>query len=351
MLTPETKKAHKEDRLNILISISYGGGRGAGHLSRTFYYLHQLALRTSIIATFIIDSDSSSLANERRQKEGSNDLKVNYISAPEAREAAKTKGGKIYDILMIDRCSLDPKLFRLKDYCKKVVVIADGLDNEYLPLADLIIDFNYGAERLMTGYQELSTKNCKLLLGWEYAPIKADAERLDERFLHRVESQSPQVEVLISMGSEDPLGFTEKALRALSNSRLLQDVRKVKVVEGPLFKRYISNSYSFDFETVKAPPTLHDDYINADLCISTGGVSTWERISALLPTRLVPYSERQRSILLPLHEMGIIQIFQDFTTLCEDPINMQKHLEQIKAMCKIPLGSRAHEAITSILER
>jgi len=334
----------------VCLSVTYGGSKGGGHLARVRYYLRELTFRTPIAVTLIIDNDSVDLLEISNPRLIHEALITRPMHVQEVDDHFLNNEVGGFDLLLIDRCEASPAVLKLVPYSKKVVVISDSTDNPYLCIADLLVDFNYGAEQLVVHYQQYVRNECRLLLGWTYAPIKPDLVNAQEAFDHRWKRLSPPWEVLISMGSEDPLGFTEQALVALQDSCLAQDVNNVKVVEGPLFNRNISYSDSLPLNVLSAPQSLQEHYASADLCISTGGVSTWERLCANLPTRLVPYSDLQRTILMPLHEMGLIQLFPDFASLCSEPIDPQKHLEQIELMGRIPLGSKSQDVITSMLE-
>lgn len=335
--------------LQVYLSIAYGGTRGGGHLARVRNYLEALAFRIPIALTLIIDDDSIALLQASHSTWQQTSLIIRYISIQELMDAKSNCSDIWFDILVIDRCQPSSALTSFASCGRKVLVISDTIDNPYLALADLVVDFNYGAEHSKLLYQQLVPSRCKLLLGWEYAPIQPDRVAAKEALPARRRQLSPPWELLITMGSEDPLGFTEMALNALIDSSLAQDVANIKVIQGPLFNRDLSASYPLPLNIIRAPEALQQHYAEADLCISTGGVSTWERLRAKLPTRLVPYSKLQQKILLPLHEIGLIEIFPGFTSLCAQSMNPLSLIRQIESMCQIGLGSRAEEVITGMI--
>jgi spore coat polysaccharide biosynthesis predicted glycosyltransferase SpsG len=337
--------------LQVCLSITYGGSRGGGHLSRARYYLDILSSLNPITLTLVIDRDSKDLLTASQTQWEDTPYCPRYISAEELIQDHPCIPDLEFDLLLVDRCEPSNVPELLASFSKKVMVISDSIDNPFLPLADLVVDFNYGAEQYKSFYQRTVSSGCMVLLGWEYAPIKPGAASSKDRLLNRINRLSPPWKILITMGAEDPLGFTEKALTALSLSDFSKDLASVKVVQGPLFKRQLSCTLPLPLTILKAPKKLEEYYLDADLCISTGGISTWERLCARLPTRLVPYSQMQHDILAPLQQRRLIELFSDFTSLFTQPLNPAILLEQIEAMCKITLGSRSQEVVMSMLDR
>lgn len=335
--------------LQVYLSVSYGGARGGGHLARARKYLEALSSRIPIELTLIVDVDSSALLQATDSSWQQEYIRVQYITAQELIRGMTSATVKEIDMLIIDRCYPSTSILSLASSSEKVVVISDSTDNPYLSVAALLIDFNYGAEHLESLYRELVPSKCKLLLGWQYAPIEPNSVSTTKDHQARLRQSSQPWKLLITMGSEDPLCFTEKALNALNSSSLAQGVASIKVIQGPLFNRNLSDDHPLPVTIVRAPETLEPYYAEADLCISTGGVSTWERLSAHLPTRLVPYSNLQRKILMPMHELGLIQLFPSFKSLCSESVDRLKLIEQIEAMRRIDLGTKSEEVITCMM--
>lgn len=337
--------------LRVYASIAFGGARGGGHLARVSYYLAQLARHTPIEVTFVVDNESAALLHTRA-----------YISLPGVSTtqpistqqlASKKANGKDagVDLLIIDRCLLNLDLLKFASRSFKVLVISDSTDNPYIRVADILVDINHGSERLELLYREQAPVECIYLLGWEYAPIQpCPIELAKDLQARRLRLLAPPWHMLLTMGSEDPLGFTEIALEALVGSRLAQDLAKLTVIKGPLYNREIANSYSLPMEIVESPKNLNQYYAEADLCISTGGVSTWERLRAGLPSRVVAYSKLQKKILMTLHEMGLLQIFSTFEALCSESLNPDRHIKEMDLMCNITLGTKCEDVIYSIIE-
>jgi spore coat polysaccharide biosynthesis predicted glycosyltransferase SpsG len=335
--------------LHVYLSVAYGGAKGGGHLARVRKYLEALSLRIPVELTLIIDVDSSALLQVTHSSWQQRFIGVHYITARELMSGRTSVAVKEIDILIIDRFHQSTSLLALASSCKKVVVISDNTDNPYLSVAGLLIDFNYGAEHLESLYREQVPSECKLLLGWQYAPIEPNSISTPKDHQARGRRTYQPKELLITMGAEDPLCFTEKALNALNGSNLAGGVTNIKVIQGPLFNRNLSDDNPLPITIIRAPESLQPYYAEADLCISTGGVSTWERLSAQLPTRLVPYSKLQRKILMPMHEQGLIQLFPDFKSLCSESMNRLKLIEQIGAMRRIDLSTKSEKVITCMM--
>jgi spore coat polysaccharide biosynthesis predicted glycosyltransferase SpsG len=339
-----------KDHLQICASLAYGGTKGGGHLARVRYFLERLSQYCTIHLTIVVDHESINLIHAKESIPWESGIKCRYCLADEVCQGENREGKScIYDLLIIDRTHESILISHLAACCQRIMVIADGAENPYVSIADLLIDFNYGAEHALHSYRSYARPECKLLLGWAYAPIGCTMSH-DLQVDERSKRLDMPLHILIAMGTEDPLYFTEQALAALVDAKLAEQLSCVTAIEGPLFNRVIGRDYPFPMTVIKAPPSLQPYYEKADLCIATGGVSTWERLKAHLPSRIVAYSNLQMTILQPLHAAGLIELYPDFPSLCNASLQPSRLKDQLAKMDTITLGSRVNAVISSILQ-
>jgi spore coat polysaccharide biosynthesis predicted glycosyltransferase SpsG len=339
-----------KDHLHICVSLAYGGNKGGGHLARVRYFLERLGQYCTIHLTMAVDHESINLIHAKESIPWGSGITCRYCLADEVCQV-EDRGGKsyTYDLLIIDRTLEGILISHLAACCQRIIVIADCVDNPYVSIADLLIDFNYGAEHALHSYRSYARPECKMLLGWAYAPIGCTISH-DLHVDERLKRLDMPLHLLITMGTEDPLYFTEQALAALVDAKLAEQISCVTAIEGPLFNRVISRDYPFPMTVIKAPSSLQPYYEKADICIATGGVSTWERLKAHLPSRIVAYSNLQKTILQPLHAAGLIELYPDFPSLCSASLQPSRLKNQLAKMDTITLGSRVDDVISSILQ-
>lgn len=215
----------------------------------------------------------------------------------------KTLGVKP-DWLVVDHYALDSRWeHALCPLVGRIFVIDDLADRTHG--CDLLLDQNLFAD-MQTRYTGKVPKDCRLLLGPEYALLQPIYAELHDRIPPR---EGPVQRILISFGGADRDNLTGRALAAfLSLNRPDIDVDVVISDSSP---------YTSEIRTKAAGhanihlhgnlPTLAPLMTRADLAIGAAGTTSWERLCLGLPALVVTLAENQRPIADELHRQGLIR--------------------------------------------
>lgn len=208
------------------------------------------------------------------------------------------------DWLVVDHYALDQNWeIALQGHYKKLMVIDDLSDRAHC--CDLLLDQNWIGNDSGTRYQELVPTHCECCLGPKYALLRPEYAQMRESMPRR---DGRVGRVLVFMGGSDPTNETGKALEALMHSDLAH--LKVDVVLGPNHL----NVEGIGAQAACRPgttvyqdiPTLADLMAHADLMISAGGATTWERMCLGLPAIVVSIASNQTKINEALMAAGYI---------------------------------------------
>ena len=216
-------------------------------------------------------------------------LGVDWLT--DAQETRQFLADKKLDWLILDHYALDYRWeSALRSYCKRMMVIDDLADRRHD--CDLLLDQNYGssAER----YAGLLPAECTQLHGPEFALLKPIyAQRRVEQSV-----RSGKIErVLIYFGGGAvPMNLTGMALRAFQTPQLKEI--ELDVVVGSIY------AHKAELEDAAASrgrahiheqlPDLSKLMTKADLAISAGGATTWERCCLGLPSIIISIADNQR---------------------------------------------------------
>jgi UDP-2,4-diacetamido-2,4,6-trideoxy-beta-L-altropyranose hydrolase len=206
------------------------------------------------------------------------------------------------DWLIIDHYDIDISYEApLRDHVKKIMVIDDLANREHD--CDLLLDQNYSKND--NRYNGLVPENCIQLLGPEYAILRPQFQKPRGNLRKRDGGVN---RILLFMGGVDSKDITSKALRAIH--MLDRSDIAIDVVIGNL------NPYHDEIKilTSKIPNTtcyqnvenMAELMSSADLCIGSGGTTTWERCSVGLPTITIIIAENQKNISENLDTEGAV---------------------------------------------
>jgi UDP-2,4-diacetamido-2,4,6-trideoxy-beta-L-altropyranose hydrolase len=204
--------------------------------------------------------------------------------------------------LVVDHYGLDRRWERaLRGHARRIMAIDDLADRAHD--CEMLLDQNLANPR-HARYRQLLPSGATQLLGCQYALVGAEFARLRAAALARRRGQLERV--LISMGGSDPSNDTARALDGLQRSRCAGIA--VDVVIGA------ANPHRAALETrcSRVPGcVLHvqttrmaDLMTQADLAISGGGSTTWERCALGLPAIAVSQSEDQVAIARAMADAG-----------------------------------------------
>ncbi|MDP2167685.1 MAG: UDP-2,4-diacetamido-2,4,6-trideoxy-beta-L-altropyranose hydrolase [Thermodesulfovibrionales bacterium] len=186
----------------------------------------------------------------------------------------------------------------IKDMGHRLLVI-DDMAHLTRYHADIILNQNYGAERLI--YKALP--ETRFLFGPKYALLRKE-------FLHygdfKREIPQKAEKLLVTMGGADADNCTGKVLRSL------------KLIDLPLHVKVVVGASNPHYESLKsaAPDSRHRiEFVRnvedmsplmawADIAVSAGGTTTWELAFMGLPTALCIIADNQEPAVRALEKDG-----------------------------------------------
>ena len=208
----------------------------------------------------------------------------------DAEETIALLGDSKPDWLIVDHYGLDANWEnQLRPYVKHIMVIDDLADRKHD--CDVLLDQNYslnGIER----YQRKISDHAKRLLGPEYGLLRPEYRKARQD--QQIRNGTIQ-KVLIFMGSSDPQNLTAMALSAFKQPELISIFLDLVIgVNYPKEKEIRAECNTRGrAECHTMLPHLADLMAGADLCIGSGGSTTWERLCMGLPTIVITTGENQ----------------------------------------------------------
>ncbi len=208
------------------------------------------------------------------------------------------------DWLVVDHYALDQRWeSALQPHYKKLMVIDDLADRPHR--CDLLLDQNWFGDDTPTRYRNLVPPHCKCHLGPEYALLKPEYAQLRESMPLR---DGTVRRVLVFLGGSDPTNQTSKVLAALMQPSFAH--LQVDVVIGPNHpdvEGIAAQATTRSGTTLhQSLPTLAHLMSRADLMISAGGSTTWERLCLGLPAVVISVAANQTSTNVALMNAGYI---------------------------------------------
>jgi UDP-2,4-diacetamido-2,4,6-trideoxy-beta-L-altropyranose hydrolase len=221
------------------------------------------------------------------------------------------------DWLVLDHYAFDARWQRVaKPYGTRLMVIDDLADRPHD--CDLLLDQNLGQEK--ANYKGLVPDACTFLMGPQYALLRPDFLEVREQALARRAKQDFR-QLLITMGGVDRVDATSVVLGALRDAPLPKDLC-ITVVMGstaPALKRVqsLAKRMPWPTEVVVDVTNMAMRMAAADLAISTGGGTTWERLFLQLPSLVMPIADNQVTYLKLLERLNLLALFNGPTELLE----------------------------------
>lgn len=207
------------------------------------------------------------------------------------------------DWVVVDHYGLDAEWeASLRNRVKKILVIDDLANRRHD--CDILLDQNLYGD-MKTRYKELVPDHCLIFLGPRYVLLRN--EFMEAR--KKIRDRSGIVRrVLIFFGGSDPFNITTKTINALLMLKRSSISADVVVGSANPHKEQVR-------ELCEALPnvTYHcqidnmaELMVRADLCIGSGGATTWERCYMGLPTITINYAQNQENAIKELDKTGII---------------------------------------------
>ncbi|ANK80008.1 MAG: UDP-2,4-diacetamido-2,4,6-trideoxy-beta-L-altropyranose hydrolase [Rhizobiales bacterium NRL2] len=198
----------------------------------------------------------------------------------------------------------------------RLMVIDDLADRPHE--CDLLLDQNLGRE--LGDYNGLVPDHCICLVGPRYVLLRPEFVVARPHALARRAEQALR-QLLITMGGVDRTDATSFVLRALREAPLPEDLR-ISVVMGsaaPALQRVrlLAQDMPWPTEVAVDVTDMAARMAAADLCISAGGGTTWERLFLQLPSFVTSIAENQEDYLRFLERRNLVAYFQRSTELID----------------------------------
>ncbi len=212
------------------------------------------------------------------------------------------------DWIVVDHYALDENWhYKLRPYCKRIMVIDDLADRKYQ--CDILLDQTFGRQKI--DYLPLVPSGCELLLGSKYALLRSEFIQWRGYSLRR--RFRPQFKrLLINMGGVDINNITGKVVKELQTCILPREVHIIIVMRGksPHLENVqdIANSLPYEVEIKTDVCNMAEIMANADIAIGASGSSTWERCCMGLPTIQIIIAKNQIFLAKMLESYGLVKL-------------------------------------------
>jgi len=203
------------------------------------------------------------------------------------------------DWLIVDHYDLDKKWeTEMRSFTDRIMVIDDLANRQHD--CDLLLDQTHG--RTVDDYKELVPKNCRLLLGTDYALIASQFGKLRTSSLQRRKKNYHLKNILISMGGFDPNHVMEFVLNAIQQLKI---DKSINIMLG----KHVDQS------------TFANMMLSADLAIAAGGTTSWERCCLGVPTVMITIADNQLNNANKLNQIGAVNYLGHYNQITSEKIN------------------------------
>jgi UDP-2,4-diacetamido-2,4,6-trideoxy-beta-L-altropyranose hydrolase len=210
------------------------------------------------------------------------------------------------DLLVIDHYAIDIRWEKiLRSHVRRIMVIDDLADRSHE--CDFLLDHNWFGDDMSHRYLGLIPEHCIIMLGPQYALLRPEYEVLRSLMPPRdVEVRR----VLVFLGGSDPTNETSKVIVALKHPELMHLLVDVVIGANHPDPLGIVGEAEARHGTFvhRDLPSLAGLMMRADLMISGGGVTTWERMCLGLPTVVICIAENQVEMNHALSRGGYIEL-------------------------------------------
>ncbi|MBA3564601.1 MAG: UDP-2,4-diacetamido-2,4,6-trideoxy-beta-L-altropyranose hydrolase [Gammaproteobacteria bacterium] len=275
---------------------------GSGHLARCRLLAGEL-MRHGIRCTFLIESTPESLRRSL-EAEGHPVVRLPPERSVDAEYLAETFASDGFPLLVVD--SDAPEFYEANWQqsirTRGIWLMMMTFRHDCHFSADLVLNQN-----LLALYQRYSTEpHAELLLGPRYAMLADEFRHLHDAPLR---DRSKPRSLLVTFGGADRQNLTLRVMDALA--QLEPPPERVMVIVGSLYARLpelrvlLSEIGHLNPELVIDTKRMPDLMSEADLAISSGGLTAWELACAGVPNVIVSSSERERQTAMLLHREGL----------------------------------------------
>lgn len=291
---------------------------GLGHLMRCVALADELK-REGCTVTFLCRALEGNLIEsvehkvivlEKNDDFQSDDLYLNWLGATQGQDAKQTIKvmPKMTDLLVVDSYALGQYWHqKLRAHTKKILVIDDLADRQFD--CDILLNQNLGVEEKV--YEGRVPRDCKLLLGCNYALLRPEFSETRTKALEKRRYNTGIENILVSLGGCDIDNVTYDILQQLDNKFNIVVVLGKTSPNIKMIKAYAKNK---NIEVIVDANNMSELMLNADIAIGAGGSTSWERCCLGLPTLLYVLADNQRDAAERLEALGAAIIINNLKT-------------------------------------
>jgi UDP-2,4-diacetamido-2,4,6-trideoxy-beta-L-altropyranose hydrolase len=308
-------------------------GLGLGHLKRCLALGHVLRSRGAGVHFFLRGNDVDGAELAAVQGFSSTTLALGATQGEVADATAFVHAARSVrtarpDVVVVDHYGLGARWQRAVRGALDVRMAAiDDLGDRQHDV-DVLVDHNLCSD---TKYASRISAEAHLLTGPRYALLGPTYTTTPHN-----EAAAQVRSIGICMGGADALNLNETALdacRALAGFG--GDIEIATTTANPHLERLRARLLTDPRTRLSLDqPDLAAFFARHDLHIGAGGGSTWERCCLGAPTLAVIAADNQRPVLLPLRELGVLELVDD------DPATADPMARALQAL----LGDARHRA-------
>ncbi|MEW5744459.1 MAG: glycosyltransferase [Nitrospirota bacterium] len=174
----------------------------------------------------------------------------------------------------------------ITDQAVRACVCFDALIPRHL---DLVVNWDVTAPTL---YEKSPFSKTKFLLGSEYVilPMEFDYGRIEQRVYRETRDK-----LLIAMGGADELNFTQKVVDVLIQNAIAMEL-KIIIGSGYEYRYELEKSLDASplrYEIKQNVTHMFDEYMQCDIAIGAGGLTSYELVATRTPAILIATYEHQ----------------------------------------------------------
>lgn len=304
--------------MNIVFRVDSSVQIGLGHLMRCVALGDELKQKGCNV-TFLCKALEGNLIElvehkvivlEKNDNFQSDDLFLNWLGATQEQDAKETIKvmPKMTDLLVVDSYALDQIWHqKLRPHTKKILVIDDLANRKFD--CDILLNQNLGVEEKV--YEGRVPRDCKLLLGCNYALLRPEFSEIRAKALEKRHQTTKIENILVSLGGSDIDNVTYDILQQLDSRFNIVVVLGKTSPYNKMIKAYAKNK---NIEVIIDANNMSELMLNADIAIGAGGSTSWERCCLGLPTLLCVLAVNQRGAAERLEELGAAIIIKNLKT-------------------------------------
>ncbi|MBN3523864.1 UDP-2,4-diacetamido-2,4,6-trideoxy-beta-L-altropyranose hydrolase [Paenibacillus apiarius] len=333
---------------------------GIGHIMRCLVLADKLREQGAYV-TFLCSPLPSAL-HQKLIDDGYNIVTLpvfkNWSEDAEAVRKVLTTFPETIACLIVDHYGIDYHWeTQMRSYVEKIALIDDMANRKHD--CDILLDQNY-VFNMNCRYEGLLPKECRLFLGPAYALLRHEfhvhaAHANVRRKLNRV---------LISFGGSDPTGETRKVIMALREGHF--PALQYDIIVGAANKqveRILADCSGMPNVHVHVDVQNMSELMRqADICIGSPGISTWERCMMGLPSVHIVVASNQHETAEALAANGLAwnmgwhesvtgkALADQLILLQRSPDTVEYVSEHVMELMELAAQTKKHPFLQAILE-